>query len=144
MSLSPMSLATANSSTTRPCQVMASFSGMTGSIQYVKTGQLRALAVTTATRAEALPDVPALGEFVPGYEAGDWLGIGAPKDTPAEIIDRLNKEVTAGIADAKIKGRFTELGIQPMPMTPAEFGKLLADDIDKWAKVIRAARIRPE
>jgi len=125
-------------------QVMTSFSGMTGSIQYVKSGQLRALAVTTATRADALPDVPALGEFVPGYEAGDWLGIGAPKDTPADIIDRLNKEVTGGIAEARIKARFTDLGIAPMPMTPAEFGKLLADDIDKWAKVIRAARIKPE
>jgi len=125
-------------------QVMASFSGMTGAIQYVKSGQLRALAVTTATRADALPDVPALGEFVPGYEAGDWLGIGAPKDTPADIIDRLNKEITAGIADAKIKARFTDLGIAPMPMTSAEFGKLLTDDIDKWAKVIRAARIKPE
>jgi tripartite-type tricarboxylate transporter receptor subunit TctC len=117
---------------------------MTGAIQYVKSGQLRALAVTTATRADALPDVPALNEFVPGYEAGDWLGIGAPKGTPAEIIDRLNKEVTAGIADPKIKARFTDLGIAPMPMTPAEFGKLLADDIEKWAKVIRAAHIKPE
>jgi tripartite-type tricarboxylate transporter receptor subunit TctC len=125
-------------------QVMTSFSGMTGSIQYVRSGQLRALAVTTATRAEALPDVPTIGEFVPGYEAGDWLGVGAPKDTPAEIIDRLNKEITAGIADPKIKARLDDLGIAPLPLTPVEFGKLLADDTEKWAKVIHAAHIKPE
>jgi tripartite-type tricarboxylate transporter receptor subunit TctC len=125
-------------------QVMTSFSGITGSIQHVRSGQLRALAVTTATRAEALPDIPTVGEFLPGYEAGDWLGVGAPKDTPAEIVERLNKEITAGIADPKIKARFVELGITPLPLTPAGFGKLLADDTEKWAKVIRAAHVKPE
>ena len=125
-------------------QVMTSFSGITGSIAYVRSGQLRALAVTTAARAEALPDVPTVGEFLPGYEAGDWLGVGAPKDTPAEIIDRLNKEITAGLADPKIKARFADLGITPLPLTPAGFGKLLADDTEKWAKVIRAVHIKPE
>jgi tripartite-type tricarboxylate transporter receptor subunit TctC len=125
-------------------QVMTSFSGMTGSIQYVRSGQLRALAVTTAARAEALPDVPTIGEFVPGYEAGDWLGIGAPKDTPAEIVNRLNKEITAGLSDPKIKARFVDLGITPLPLTPAGFGKLLADDTEKWAKVIRAVHVKPE
>jgi tripartite-type tricarboxylate transporter receptor subunit TctC len=125
-------------------QVMTSFSGITGSIAYIRSGQLRALAVTTAERAEALPDVPAVGEFVPGYEAGDWLGVGAPKNTPAEIIDRLNKEITAGLADPKIKARFADLGITPLPLTPAGFSKLLADDTEKWAKVIRAVHIKPE
>ena len=125
-------------------QVMTSFSGITGSIAYVRSGQLRALAVTTAARAEALPDVPTVGEFVPGYEAGDWLGVGAPKNTPTEIIDRLNKEITAGLADPKIKARFADLGITPLPLTPAGFGKLLADDTEKWAKVIRAVHIKPE
>jgi tripartite-type tricarboxylate transporter receptor subunit TctC len=123
---------------------MTSFSGITGSIQHVRGGQLRALAVTTAMRAEALPDVPTVGEFLPGYDAGDWLGVGAPKDTPAEIIDRLNKEITAGIADQKIRTRFVELGITPLPLTPDGFGKLLADDTEKWAKVIRAAHLKPE
>jgi tripartite-type tricarboxylate transporter receptor subunit TctC len=100
--------------------------------------------VTTAARAEALPDVPTVGEFVPGYEAGDWLGVGAPKNTPTEIVDRLNKEITAGLADPKIKARFADLGITPLPLTPAGFGKLLADDTEKWAKVIRAVHIKPE
>ncbi len=125
-------------------QVMTSFSGITGSIAYVRSGQLRALAVTTAARAEALPDVPTVGEFVPGYEAGDWLGVGAPKNTPTEIVDRLNKEITAGLADPKINARFADLGITPLPLTPAGFGKLLADDTEKWAKVIRAVHIKPE
>jgi tripartite-type tricarboxylate transporter receptor subunit TctC len=125
-------------------QVMTSFSGMTGSIAYIRSGQLRALAVTTAARAEALPDVPTVGEFVPGYEAGDWLGVGAPKDTPVEIIDRLNKEITAGLADPKMKARFADLGITPLPLTPAGFGQLLADDTEKWAKVIRAVHIKSE
>jgi tripartite-type tricarboxylate transporter receptor subunit TctC len=125
-------------------QVMTSFSGITGSIAYVRSGQLRALAVTTAARAEALPDVPTVGEFVPGYEAGDWLGVGAPKNTPTEIVDRLNKEITAGLADPKINARFAGLGITPLPLTPAGFGKLLADDTEKWAKVIRAVHIKPE
>ena len=125
-------------------QVLISFAGIAGSIEYVRTGKLRALAVTTATRAEALPDVPAVGEFLPGFEAGDWLGVGAPRGTPAEIIDRLNREIVAGIADPAVKARFADLGGTPLALTPEEFGRLLADETAKWAKVIRAANIRAE
>src|ERR1700720_2753886 len=125
-------------------QVLVSFAGISGSIEYVRTGKLRAFAVTTATRSEALPGVPTVSELVPGFEAGDWLGVGAPRNTPAEIIDRLNKEITAGVADPKIKARFADLGGTALPLTPAEFGKLVADETDKWAKVIRAANIKPE
>ena len=107
-------------------------------------GKLRALAVTTATRTEVLPDIPTLGDFLPGYEAATWLGIGAPKDTPAEIVERLNKEINVGLADAKLKAKFAELGHLPMPMTPAEFGKFIADETEKWGKVIRAAGIKAE
>ncbi|HMA72070.1 MAG TPA: tripartite tricarboxylate transporter substrate binding protein [Xanthobacteraceae bacterium] len=125
-------------------QVMISFAGIAGSIEYIRTGKLRALAVTTATRAEALPDVPTVGEFVPGFEAGDWLGMGAPRNTPPEIVDRLNKEIAAALADPKINGRFADLGGTALVLTPAEFGKLLADETEKWGKVIRAANIKPE
>ena len=125
-------------------QVLVSFAGIAGSIEYVRTGKLRALAVTTAMRSEALPDIPTVSEFLPGFEAGDWLGVGAPKNTPAEIIDRLSKEITAGVADPKIAARFADLGGTPLPLTPAAFGKLLADETAKWAKVIRAANIKPE
>jgi tripartite-type tricarboxylate transporter receptor subunit TctC len=125
-------------------QVLVSFAGIAGSIEYVRTGKLRVLAVTTAMRSEALPDVPTVSEFVPGFEAGDWLGVGAPKNTPAEIIDRLSREITAGVADPKIAARFADLGGTPLPLTPAEFGKLLADETAKWAKVIRTANIKPE
>jgi tripartite-type tricarboxylate transporter receptor subunit TctC len=110
----------------------------------VRTGKLRAFAVTTAMRSEALPDIPTVSEFVPGFEAGDWLGVGAPRNTPAVIIDRLNREITAGVADPKIEARFADLGGTPLPLTPAAFGKLLADETAKWAKVIRAANIKPE
>jgi tripartite-type tricarboxylate transporter receptor subunit TctC len=125
-------------------QVLTSFAGIAGSIEYIRTGKLHALAVTTATRAEALPDVPTAGEFLPGFEAGDWLGVGAPRGTPQEIVDLLNREITAGIADAKIKARFADLGGAPLPLTPGDFGKLLADETAKWGKVIRAAGIRVE
>jgi tripartite-type tricarboxylate transporter receptor subunit TctC len=125
-------------------QVLISFAGIAGSIEYVRSGKLRALAVTTAMRSEALPDVPTVSEFVPGFEAGDWLGVGAPRNTPAEIIARLNKEITAGVADPKIRARFADLGGTALPLTPAEFGKLVADETEKWAKVIRAANIKPE
>jgi tripartite-type tricarboxylate transporter receptor subunit TctC len=125
-------------------QVLTSFAGIAGSIEYVRTGKLRALAVTTAARAEALPDVPTAGEFLPGFEAGDWLGIGAPRGTPAEIIDLLNREITAGVADPRIGARFAELGGTPLPLTPGEFGRLLADETAKWARVIGAAGIRAE
>jgi tripartite-type tricarboxylate transporter receptor subunit TctC len=125
-------------------QVLMSFAGISGSIEYVRSGKLRALAITTAARSEALPDVPTVSEFLPGFEAGDWLGVGAPRNTPAEIIERLNKEITAGVADPKIKARFADLGGTPLALAPAEFGKLLADETQKWAKVIRAANIKPE
>ena len=125
-------------------QVLMSFTGIAGSIEYVRSGKLRALAVTTATRSEVLPDVPTVSEFVPGFEAGDWLGIGAPRNTPAEIIDKLNKEITAGVADPKIKARFADLGGTALALSPAEFGKLVADETEKWARVIRAANIKPE
>jgi tripartite-type tricarboxylate transporter receptor subunit TctC len=125
-------------------QVMMSFAGIAGSIEYIRAGKLRALAVTTAMRSEALPDVRTVGEFVPGFEAGDWLGVGAPRNTPGEIINRLNKEIAAALADPKIKARFADLGGTTYPLTPAEFGKLVADETEKWAKVIRAANIKPE
>jgi tripartite-type tricarboxylate transporter receptor subunit TctC len=125
-------------------QVLTSFAGIAGSIEYVRTGKLRALAVTTATRSEALPEIPTVGEFVPGFEAGDWLGMGAPRNTPPEIIDRLNAEIAAALADPKIKARFADLGGTTLALTPAQFGKLVADETEKWAKVIRAANIRPE
>jgi tripartite-type tricarboxylate transporter receptor subunit TctC len=125
-------------------QVMISFAGIAGSIAYIRTGKLRALAVTTATRSEALPDVPTVSEFVPGYEAGDWLGVGAPRNTPPAIVDKLNGEIAIALADPKIKARFADLGGTALALTPAEFGKLLADETQKWAKVIRAAHIKPE
>jgi len=98
--------------------------------------------VTTATRSEALPDIPTIAEFVPGYEASIWFGVGAPRNTPVEIVDKLNKEINAGLADPKIKARLTDLGGVPMPMTSAEFGKFVADEVEKWGKVVRAANIK--
>ena len=114
------------------------------SIEYIRAGKLRALAVTTATRSEALPDIPTVGEFVPGYEASAWFGVGAPKNTPAEIVDKLNKEINAGLADPKIKARLADLGGTVLAGSPADFGKLIADETEKWAKVIRAANIKAE
>ena len=112
------------------------------SIEYIRAGKLRALAVTTATRSEVLPDIPTVGEFVPGYEASVLDGIGAPKNTPAEIIDKLNKEINAALADPKMKARFADFGGTPMPMSPAEFGKFIAEETEKWAKVIKFAGIK--
>jgi tripartite-type tricarboxylate transporter receptor subunit TctC len=105
---------------------------------------LRALAVTTTTRSEALPDIPTVGEFVPGYEASGWSGFGSPKDTPTEVIDKLNKEINAGLADHKIKARLADLGSPALAGSPADFSKLIADETEKWGKVIRAANIKPE
>ncbi len=113
------------------------------SIEFIRTGRLRGLATTGAMRWEGLPDLPTVGEFVPGYETSAWYGVGAPKRTPAEIIDKINREINAGLADPKMKVRFADLGGVPMPMTPAEFGKLIADETDKWAKVIRMANLKP-
>jgi tripartite-type tricarboxylate transporter receptor subunit TctC len=125
-------------------QVHVVFAPITHLIEYIRTGKLRALAVTSATRSAALPDIPTVGEFVPGYAASGWYGIGAPKNTPTDIIDRLNKEINAALADPKIKARLADLGAVPMSMTPAEFGKFIAGETDKWSKVIRAANIKPE
>jgi tripartite-type tricarboxylate transporter receptor subunit TctC len=114
-----------------------------GSVQYIRAGKLRALAVTSATRSAVLPDIPAVGDFVPGYEATSWFGVGAPKSALADIVDKLNRETTAGLADPKIKERLADLGGVPMPMSAAEFGKFIAEEIEKWAKVIKFAGIKP-
>ena len=113
-------------------------------IEYIRAGKVRALAVTTSTRWEGLPDIPTVSEFVPGYEASFWWGVGAPKNTPAEIMDRLNKEINAGLADPKMKARLADLGGTVLPGTPADFGKLIADETEKWGKVIQAANIKAE
>ena len=125
-------------------QVQVVFSTISTSIQYIRGGMLRALAVTTATRSDVLPDIPTLAEFVPGYEASQWYGVGAPKDTPAEVIDKLNNDINAVAADPLIKARLAGLGVDPMSMTSAAFGKLIVDETEKWAKVIRAANIKAE
>jgi tripartite-type tricarboxylate transporter receptor subunit TctC len=125
-------------------EVHVMFSTMTASIQYIRAGSLRALAVTTATPLEALPDIPTVGEFVPGYETSAWYGVGAPRSTPAEIIDKLNKEINAGLADDKIKARLADLGGTLLGGSPADFGKLIADETEKWAKVIKLTGIKPE
>ena len=123
-------------------QVQVFFPPMVVPIAQVKAGKLRALAVTTATRSEALPDIPTVGEFVPGYEASVWFGLGAPYGTPAEIIDKLNQETNAALADPKIKARIAESGGNALAGSPADFGKLIADETEKWGKVIRAANIK--
>ena len=124
-------------------RVHVMFDPMPSSIEYIRSGKLRALAMTTATRSMALPDIPTVGDFVPGYEASAWQGIGVPKKTPAEIIDRLNKEINVALADPKMKARFADLGAVPMPMIPADFGKLIAEETDKWGKVAKSAGIKP-
>jgi tripartite-type tricarboxylate transporter receptor subunit TctC len=125
-------------------QVQVMFDALSSSIEHIRAGRLRPLAVTTATRLEVLPNIPTVGEFVPGYEAVVWQGIGAPKNTPAEIIDKLNKEINAGLADPKIKARLADLGSTALAGSPADFGRLIADETEKWAKVIRAANIKPD
>ncbi len=124
-------------------QIEAEFTPIPLSIAYVRDGKLRALAVTSTTRSDALPDVPAMAEFVPGYVADVWHGIGAPKRTPADIVNRLNKEINAVLADATIRERFAQLGAEPMPMTPDELGKFMTEEIEKWAKVVKFAGIKP-
>src|SRR5262249_32343201 len=125
-------------------QVQVYFNSPPASIEYIKAGTPRALAVTTATRSETLPDIPTVGEFVPGYEASQWFGIGAPKNTPTEIVDKLNNEINAGLADPKMKARLAELGGTALAGSSADFRKLIADETEKWGKVIRAANIKPE
>jgi tripartite-type tricarboxylate transporter receptor subunit TctC len=123
-------------------QVQVYFATTVASIEYIRGGRLRALALTTATRSDALPDIPTVAEFVPGYEASSWYGVGAPKATPAEIVEKLNKEINAGLADAKLKARLADLGGDVLALSPADFGKLIADETEKWGKVIRSANIR--
>ena len=123
-------------------QVQVMFATMSSSIEYVRGGKLRALAVTTATRSPVLPDIPTVAEFVPGYESSFWTGVGAPKNTPAEIVDKLNKEINAVLADPKMKARLAELGATALPGSPADFGKLLADETEKWAKVVKFAGVK--
>jgi tripartite-type tricarboxylate transporter receptor subunit TctC len=120
------------------------FDGIASSIGHIRAGRLRALGVGHAARVEALPDVPAVAEFVPGYEASGTQGLGAPRNTPAEIIDLLNREINAGLADPRIRAGLTDLGNAPLPLSPAEYAKLLADETEKWGKVIRSANIKAE
>jgi tripartite-type tricarboxylate transporter receptor subunit TctC len=125
-------------------QVQVMFDNMASSIEHIRAGKLRPLAVTTTMRSETLPDVPTVSEFVPGYEVSNWFGVGAPKATPAEILDRLNKEINASLADPKLRARLADLGGTPLVGSPADFGKLIAAETEKWAKVIRAANIKPD
>ena len=125
-------------------QVHVMFATMPSSIEYVRAGKLRALTVTTAKRSDAFPEIPTIGDFVPGYESSAWLGLGAPKNIRAELIDKLNREINAGLADPKIKTRLADLGGDVLALSPADFGKFIADQLEKWAKVIRAANIKPE
>jgi len=125
-------------------QVQAMFDNMTSSIEHIKSGRLHALAVTTASRSEALPDVPTVADFVPGFEVSAWSGVGAPKNTPAEIIGKLNGEINAALADARIKARLADLGGTILAGTSSTFGKLIADETEKWSKVIRAGNIKAE
>jgi tripartite-type tricarboxylate transporter receptor subunit TctC len=125
-------------------QVQVGFDPVPASIEYIRTGRLRALAVTTATRSDALPDIPTVGEFLPGYEASAWYGVGVPKNIPAAIVDKLNEAINAGLADPAIKARLADLGGVPMPMSPAEFGKFIAHETEKWAKVVKFSGAKPD
>jgi tripartite-type tricarboxylate transporter receptor subunit TctC len=125
-------------------QVQLIFATAPASIEHIRTGRLRALAVTTAARSDALPDIPSLGEFLPGFEASSWYGIGAPRNTPTEIVDSLNKQINAALADSTMRRRLASLGGMMLPGTPNDFGSLIVDEIDKWAKVVRFAGIAPQ
>jgi tripartite-type tricarboxylate transporter receptor subunit TctC len=125
-------------------QVQAMISSVAASIEYIKAGKLRALAVTTRSRLDQLPDVPPLADFVPGYETMNWYGLGAPKSTPAEYIEKLNKEIGAALANTSLEARFADLGGTPFYRSPAEFSKFLAEETGKWGKVIRTANIKAE
>jgi len=125
-------------------QVQIMFDATISSIEHIRAGKLRALAVTTATRADALPDLPTVGDFVPGYEVSGWIGLGAPKNTPTEIVDRLNKEINAGLADPKARARLADAGGTPLALSSAEFGKLIAEETEKWAKVVKFAGLKAD
>jgi tripartite-type tricarboxylate transporter receptor subunit TctC len=125
-------------------QVQVMFGSLPPSIEYIRSGKLRGLAVTTSTRSDALPDLPTVGDFVPGYEASGWYGVCAPSRTPVEIIDKLNLEINAALAEPKLKARLAELGGAALPGSPADFARLIAEETEKWGKVVRAANIKPE
>jgi tripartite-type tricarboxylate transporter receptor subunit TctC len=125
-------------------EVQVMFGALPVAIGYIRAGELRALAITSATRSSELPDLPAVAEFVPGYEASGWIGIGAPRGTPAAVIDKLNSNITAGLGDPQLKARIKGLGADPMPMTPTEFGAFMADETEKWAKVVTFSGARAE
>jgi tripartite-type tricarboxylate transporter receptor subunit TctC len=125
-------------------QVHVMFDNMPSSIEHIRAGRLRPLAVTAATRLEGLPDIPTVGDFVPGFETSAWAGIGAPKDTPVEIIDKINREINAALADPKIKARFADLGGTVLALSPTEYGKRIAEETEKWGKVIKFAGIKPQ
>jgi tripartite-type tricarboxylate transporter receptor subunit TctC len=125
-------------------QVQVMFGDMPASIEHIRAGKLHALAVTPATRSEALPDLPTVGDYVPGYEASGWFGIGAPRGTPADIIDKLNMEINAALADPKMRAQVSEMGATALVISPANFEKLIAEETEKWGKVIRAANIKPD
>jgi tripartite-type tricarboxylate transporter receptor subunit TctC len=125
-------------------QVQVMFDALPSSIEHIRTGKLRALAVTTAMRSEAMPDLPTVGDFVPGYESSQWYGVVAPRNTPAEIVDKLNNEINAALADPKMKARLADLGGTVLPGSPAAFGKLIAEETEKWAKVVKFAGIKAD
>jgi len=125
-------------------QVQVMFDVLSESIEFIRAGRLRPLAVTTAVRSEALPDLPTVGDFLPGYEASAWFGIGAPRDTPAGIIEKLNKEINAGLADPRMKARFADLGATVFMGSPADFGKFMSEEIEKWGKVVKFAGMKPD
>jgi len=125
-------------------QVQLYFGTTASSLEYVRTGKLRALAVTIERRLDALPDIPTVGDFVPGYEASNWYGIGAPRNTPVEVIEKLNKETNAGLADPKIKARIADLGGSVLTGSPADFGRLIADETEKWGKVVKFVGIKAD
>jgi tripartite-type tricarboxylate transporter receptor subunit TctC len=125
-------------------QLQVIFATTPGTTEFVRAGKLRALAVTTRARAEALPEVPTVADFVPGYESSQWYGVGAPKNTPVEIVEKLNKEINAALADPKMKPRFADLGGTVLPGSPADFGKLIADETEKWGKVVKFAGLKAD
>jgi tripartite-type tricarboxylate transporter receptor subunit TctC len=127
-----------------PGRVQVMFDNLPSSIEHIRAGRLRALGVTAAKRSDALPDVPAIGETVPGYEVNVWNGISVPRGTPPEIIATLNRAVNAVLADPRLQARFADLGGVPMPMTPAQFGRLVAEETEKWAKVVKLSGAKPE
>ena len=125
-------------------QVQVMFVTTPASIEYIRAGKLRPLAVTTETRLDALPDIPTVGEFVPGYETSVWYGVGAPKNTPADIIDKINKEINSALADPKMKARLADLGGTVLALSPSDFGRLIVDETEKWAKVVKFSGARPD